>query len=567
MIDKNSKIKWWRDARFGMFIHWGVYSLLARGEWVMYNEKIPIVEYDKLPPKFNPTEFDAKKWVKLAKDTGMKYIIITSRHHDGFSMFKTDVDDFNIVDGTPFGKDPLMELAEECQKEGIRLCFYYSHVREWRHPHAQSLEVFGKGKLGNFGNYWDYPEENKKNLQKFIDEVVKPQLKELLTGYGPISIIWFDTPSLIRPDQAQELEDIVHELQPNCLINSRICENYEADYMSLGDCEVPAIAGDYDWETPMTICHAWGYNNQKDNKYRTPSELIHQLVDIVSRGGNYLLNIGPNEKGIVPIEAEERLNEIGKWMEINNESIYKSQASPFEAQYNWGRITRRDNFIYLHIYDWREKIKIFGLKNRVKSCYLLADKDRKIEFDQSYIKNLDYDALEIILIGSAPNPNNSVLAIEIEGDIEVDNSIVQHDLQAISLYAYRAILHKGAKNSRMKISRLGVTEKWLSKDDQLSWDFTITNEGCYEAEIILKTDAFKEWDFGQEIEIISAGQKVRLKIEDTTQQRESFQELSYKVGTYNFTQPGKYKLLIKPIKINAMNLKGLSLLSVNLSKR
>ncbi|NLO81660.1 MAG: alpha-L-fucosidase [Clostridiales bacterium] len=564
MIDKEDRMKWWREAKFGMFIHWGIYSLLGKGEWVMYNERIPVKEYEKLAARFNPVKFNADEWVQLAKEAGMKYIVITAKHHDGFSMFRTKVSDFNIVDATPFKRDPMAELAEACQREGIKLCFYYSHVREWRHPHAQSLEERGKGLLGNYGNYWDYPEENCKNLQKYIDEFDKPQLRELLTQYGPIGIIWFDTPSLIRPDQAQELADIVHELQPKCLINSRICENFEADYRSLGDCEIPAVGGNFDWETPMTICKGWGFYNQPDNRYRTTEELIHQLVDIVSMGGNYLLNVGPDAEGIIPEEVGERLKEIGRWMSVNHEAIYGTEASPFAQRPSWGRITRKGSVLYLHVYDWKNKISLMGLKNPVKACRLLADPERVITWTQKKDNNLGYYQLELELPGSAPDRYVSVLALEIEGELEVDNSIIQNNDEAIILPACLAQLHKGDNDSRMHISISGVVENWLSEKDWLEWNFTVLRPGSYELELVTKTDFWGQWDFGHKLEIMVGNHKIVCTIADDGVHSSSYQERTIKAGTVSFEKPGHYTLAIRPVKLNSKNLKGLNLLCVDM---
>jgi alpha-L-fucosidase len=537
-MDKEQRIQWWREAKFGMFIHWGVYSLLGKGEWVMYSERIPVKKYEKMAGNFNPIEFNADDWVRLAKSAGMKYIVITAKHHDGFSMFRTDVSDYNIVDATPFRRDPMGELAEACQKEGIKLCFYYSHVREWRHPHAQSFEERGKDALGNYGNYWDYPEENLKNLQVYIDEFDKPQLRELLTQYGPIGIIWFDTPSLIRPDQAQELADIIRELQPQCLINSRICRNFDADYESLGDCEIPAVGGDLDWETPMTICNAWGYNNQPDNRYRTPGELIHQLVDIVSMGGNYLLNVGPDAEGVIPEEAQDRLNEIGNWMQVNRESIYGAAASPFVQQPKWGRITCKDNYVYLHVYDWKEKIQLIGLKNEIRSCQLLADPHRKLTWRQDENVNLGYYSLELMLDGLAPDPHDSVIVLEVEGELDVEKSIIQDDELSIELPVYLAQLNKKKADSKMRISRSGVVENWFSEKDWLEWNFTVLNPGEYALELSMKTDFWGQWDFGHELEIAVRNQRISFTIFDDETPTSHYQERTIKVGNINFDKPG-----------------------------
>ena len=290
-MTRDQAMTWWRESRFGMFIHWGIYSLMGMGEWVMYLKRIPVREYEKLAAHFDPVDFDADEWVRLAKETGMKYIVITAKHHDGFSMFRTKVDRFNVVDATPYKKDVMAELGAACERHGVRLCFYYTHVREWRHPHAQSLEAKSPDMYGNYGSFWDYPDEARKNLQTYIDGFDKPQLKELLTQYGSIGIIWFDTPSLVRPDQAQELIDLVRNVQPNCLVNSRAGRHVQADYHSLGDDEVPEFNNGVDFETPMTICHAWGYvsallTHPSGSRWVT-ALLIHLLAGLRIRSLGY----------------------------------------------------------------------------------------------------------------------------------------------------------------------------------------------------------------------------------------------------------------------------------------
>jgi alpha-L-fucosidase len=366
------RMKWWRDARFGMFIHWGIYSQLGRGEWVQFNEKIPVKEYEKLAATFNPAKFDADAWVKLAKDAGCKYIVITAKHHDGFSMFRTKLSPFNIIDATPLKRDPMAELAKACQQQGLRLCFYYSHVREWRHPLAQSFESGN-----NYGNSWDYKDESKKDLSRFVDEFAKPQLRELLTQYGPIGLIWFDTPSFLKDEKAKECISLVRSLQPECLVNSRVGGS-GWDYVSMGDCEVPPEGLGKDWEAPMTNCGSWGYSSDPNNRYHTPQELIHLLVNCASMGGNLLLNVGPTGEGVIPPQATGPLEAVGKWMKQNGESIYGTQASPFKKPFVWGRCTQRPGKLYLHVYNWpKTKLLVPGLKNKVEKAYLLSDPEQK----------------------------------------------------------------------------------------------------------------------------------------------------------------------------------------------
>src|SRR4030095_4847250 len=309
---KEKRLRWFREARFGMFIHWGLYAVPAGewsgklipglGEWIMNRAKIPVAEYEQLAPRFNPVKFNAEEIVSLAKNAGMKYIVITSKHHDGFAMYHSQVSKFNIVDATPFKRDPLKELAAAAQNAGIKLCFYYSQTQDWHEPDA-------------VGNDWDFPDDTKKNFQKYLDEKVKPQVTEILSNYRPIGLIWFDTPRNITMEQSQQLVDLVHRIQPDTLVSGRVGHGL-GDYDSAGDNQISRARAERIWETPVTINDTWGFKSYDQNWKPVPI-LVRQLVQVISQGGNYLLNVGPTAEGVIPQPSVERLTQVGDWLRVN----------------------------------------------------------------------------------------------------------------------------------------------------------------------------------------------------------------------------------------------------------
>ncbi len=394
------RLDWWREAKFGMFIHWGLYAIPAGtwkgervpgiGEWIMYRARIPVGDYEKLSEQFNPIDFDAAEWVSLAKQAGQKYMVITSKHHDGFCLFDSEVTDYDIVAATPFGRDPLKELAAECEKQGIKFGFYYSQTQDWHHPDGD-------------GNDWDYnPEE--KNFQGYLDEYVKPQVRELLTNYGPIAIIWFDTPKGITRTQSQSLLDLVHELQPDCLVCGRV-GNQMGDYASAGDNKIPDEAVDMDWETPATINDTWGFKTYDDN-WKPTEELIRKLVDIVSKGGNYLLNVGPTAEGLIPQPSVERLRGVGRWLEDNGEAVYGTQPGPIQGL-EWCRSTQGADRIYLHVFDWPEngELALPAPEQEIDGAHLLQDPSISLSIDRQN------DLLMVKGPPTAPDPVDTVIVM------------------------------------------------------------------------------------------------------------------------------------------------------------
>ena len=367
--------EWFQEARFGLFIHWGVYSVLGDGEWVMNNQQIPIATYEKVPAFFNPTEFNAAEWVKLVKDAGMKYITITSKHHDGFAMWDSKVSDYNIVKKTPYGKDILKMLAEECQKQGIKLFFYHSQL-DWHHP-----DYFPRGRTG--GDYTGRPQKGDWN--KYLD-YMDDQLSELLTNYGEIGGIWFDGmwDKLDAPWRLEQTYSLIHKLQPGTLVGSNHhVAPYSGEDFQMFEKDLPGHnttgfspdqkIGDLPKETCETINNSWGFNLQ-DKRHKSKKELIQYLVKSAGYDANFLLNVGPMPNGKIQTEHQELLREMGKWLTVNGETIYGTKGGPLSAR-NWGVTTQKGNKVYLHILNWHdETLTIPKLSKKVNAARLFSDK-------------------------------------------------------------------------------------------------------------------------------------------------------------------------------------------------
>ncbi len=363
--------EWFQDAKFGLFIHWGVYSVLEDGEWVMHNRKMSIAEYEKLPPRFNPVRFDPAEWVALAKEAGMRYITITSKHHDGFAMWHTRQSRWNVVDATPYGKDVLKMLAQECHKQGIKLFFYHSHL-DWHHPdyypRGRTGQYSGRPESGDFNRYLDY---------------LDAQLTELLTNYGPIAGIWFDG-WWDRPDADWRLErtySLIHRLQPAALIgNNHHRRPFEGEDFQMFEKDLPgqntagfnaeAEIGQLPLETCETINRSWGYN-AKDNRYKSMPELIRYLVRAAGYNANFLLNVGPMPDGRIQPEFVERLRGMGEWLRKNGDSIYGTRGGPIPPR-PWGVTTRKAGKVYVHILDWPDELLALPAIQGVRSARLFS---------------------------------------------------------------------------------------------------------------------------------------------------------------------------------------------------
>ena len=419
--DRDARMKWFRDAKFGLFIHWGLYSVpsgewkekKSYGEWISEQAHIPMSEYEKFVPRFNPVKFDAAEWVALAKQAGMKYIVITSKHHEGFAMFHTKQTDWGI-ESTPFKRDPLKELAEECKKAGLKFCVYYS-IMDWHHPDYAPRRA------------WHDTAKGEPNMDRYVP-FMKAQLKELVTNYGPLGILWFDGEweNTWTQEQGKDLYNYVRGLQPDIIVNNRVAKNRKGmkgisekkdgkeivgDY-GTPEQEIPAngLPGGADWESCMTMNDHWGYS-KNDHNWKSSAKMIRMLIDIASKGGNYLLNVGPTAEGVMPEPSVERLREIGRWMKVNGESIHGASACPFPKVPAWGRITSKPGKLYLHVFDWPKdgRLSVSIPFPKPTKAYLLADPRHK-PLDIS----INPSGVEISLPPSAPDAAASVVVLELK---------------------------------------------------------------------------------------------------------------------------------------------------------
>lgn len=420
---RDARMAWWREAKFGMFIHWGVYSVPAGfyhdkpvsgiGEWIMEKGKIPMAEYQQFAKEFNPVKFNADAWVKTAKEAGMKYIVITSKHHDGFAMFETKASPWNIVQASPYGKDPLKDLAAACRRHGVKLGFYYSQAQDWNNG--------GAARHGK----WDKAQE--RDMDDYIDQIAVPQVREICSNYGEFpAVIWWDTPREMNFERARKLYDAAEKLRPNVIMNNRLGGGYQGD-TETPEQKIPARGfPGHDWETCMTMNNTWGYKCD-DQDWKSAGTLIRNLCDIASKGGNFLLNVGPTSEGLIPQPSLDRLAEVGRWMKVNGEAIYGTSATPFGGEFgrevkakdgygkettvssatDW-RCTTKPGKIFLLIYNWpaSQKFEVAGLQSKVKKAYLLAG-HKQLKFQQT-------DAgVAFSLPAQAPDKIASVVCLEI----------------------------------------------------------------------------------------------------------------------------------------------------------
>nr|WP_294894533.1 alpha-L-fucosidase [uncultured Pedobacter sp.] len=483
MLNHDKRMEWWREAKLGMFIHWGVYSE-AGGEWkgkkvngyaehLMRKEKITKEEYLKLAAKFNPTKFDAEKWVKTAKNAGMRYIVITAKHHDGFAMYPSDYSDFDIADKTPFKRDPMAELKADCEKYGLKFGFYYSHAYDWEHPDApgNDWEYNNPGGDKNlFGgrDWYDIHPELLPKAQKYVNEKAIPQIQELIKKYHP-DILWFDTPQKLPLSENIRILKAIRAIDQNVVVNGRLVRSGKinmGDYQNTSDRPAEFFPVTGDWEAIPTTNESYGYSKY-DDSHKPASHFIQLIANAASRGGNILMNIGPKGDGCFDTRDQRILDSMAIWTKKYGESIYQTTASPLPLQ-SWGAITQKDSLLYLHVFNWPKngKLLVGGITSKVIEVYNMLD-NKKINTSVSAAGNLI-----LSLPKNAPDPVDAVLVMKVKQPIKT-NDIRYLDVDATTnrLLAFDAKLNgKGLSHGDGKTNRYYVSG-WTSKSQSLSWDF------------------------------------------------------------------------------------------------
>lgn len=543
--DQHDRLDWFKDAKFGMFIHWGPYSKLAGewngrqlpqgeiAEWIMQKFQIPVAEYHKVASKFNPTKFNAEEWVTLAKHAGMKYLVITAKHHDGFAMYHSKASNYNIIDYTPFTRDIFDELSKACQEAGIKFCFYYSHREDWDHPYA-------------YGNFWDYDSSQTNSdfmdypdlFRRYLDEKAKPQIQELLSNYGPIGLVWFDR-GMYTQEQGKEFVDLVHSIQPECLVNGRVGHyNKEllGDYQNMNDNGMPIGGIEEYWESPQTLNDTWGYSKY-DHNWKSAEEVIRNMLIIVSKGGNYLLNIGPTGEGIIPQPSVDILTEVGNWMQKNSESIYETSPSPFSQELTWGYSTLKGNKIYLHVFEWPENshLELEGLNNQINNVFLLVNKSETLPFQRD-----EENKLLISLPKKPADAINTVVVLEIMGKPDIDPVIIEQEINKTITLDYLTATTVG--NAVKRYNRKGEfhISKMQRPEDIIKWQINLNTPGMYDIFISYATSP--EWENSEYI--------VKTDLEQITgitkPSDEWYEYRTEMIGQLNFTESGKIIVQIHP---------------------
>ncbi|WP_018628590.1 alpha-L-fucosidase [Niabella aurantiaca] len=550
------KTKWFTDARFGMFIHWGLYSA-AEGmwkgerlrygnnyaEWIRYRNRISKEEYGTLAKRFDWNRINPEEWVLLAKKAGMKYITITSKHHDGVALWNSKVSDYNLTKLSGTNRDVIRELAVACKKHGIKLGFYYSHWVDWDHPYG-----------------WDHNKEltgiKDEDYDRYWQEKVIPQLRELLTNYGDIAMFWFDMwlnykKTVVKKEQLDQVVRLIRELQPNCLINSRIglpASDPGVDFESKGDNEFGSAYTEHPWETSGTIAHSWGYYGQ-ENEWKSTSQLLQSLIGNVSLNGDFTLNIGPRADGSVPYEGVRRLEDMGKWLSKNGEAIYGCTGLELRAgQHDWGRITtkrvHKKQLVYLHVYNWPldKVLRLSGILSRPEKAELITDAGRKpLKFVQQgplthiHLPQQAGDRFVSVIVLRYPEP------VEVDGEMVAEAGFGGFPLSSSNVW------ENTAAYKRVKYDGLRPAHFIIDKEGALTWEVYIPEAGNYAADLSYHNHS--KAPIG--VQLLVTGQRLEQQLKPSgtivAEPHSSYTEefADTRLGQLRFSDAGFYQLTFK----------------------
>ena len=551
----NERARWFVDSRFGMFIHWGLYSGTEGywkgekirndndyAEWIAYRNQIDRDEYLTMLDRFDWDEIDVEEWVLLAKKAGMKYITLTAKHHDGFALWDSKVSDYDLGNHTNPKRDIVGELAEACKKHGLRMGLYYSHWVDWEHQYGWSHEREIDGIAPkDYDVYWQ--------------EKVIPQIRELLTNYGEISMLWFDmwihhSQTVVTKEQLLQLKSLIRELQPNCLVNSRLGlsveEDPDVDFKTLGDNELGSKKENFPWQSPGTVAHSWGFHATEDT-WRSTTTLMKSLIGNVSLNGNFMLNIGPRANGDVPHEIEQRLLEMGRWLEVNGESVYGAEAADLDKDlHDWGKITTKTDGnktqLFLHVFNWplNKQLPLTGINTKPEKIYLLADKQK-----QPLVYTHEGPFTHIDLPVKSPDPYVSVVVVEYNKRPETEQGLVAKTTDGGYSFVYNNNLND-KKLTVARKSREGTIPSHVvvKTPERMKWRFYIDEPGVRTIDV-----SYNSQGKGGKIECITPGFELSHSFENTgktvgepNQNWVIDRFLSHRMGEISFPKPGIYDL-------------------------
>ena len=569
------------DRKFGMFIHWGLYALPGGrhngkametiGEWFQSYFRMPNAEYAEFAPKFNPVKFNADDWIRKASAAGVKYIVFTTKHHDGFCMYDTKVSDYNIVKMTPFGRDPLRELQHACAKYGVKLGIYYSHHLDWHEKDGGDPAPERGLNCGHmhWGNDWDFPNRSEKNFANYFYGKVIPQITELLTNYGEICELWCDCPMDIKPEFSQALRALVKKLQPDCMINSRIGNDCQ-DFMGLGDNQLLTNKLDYPVESPGTLNSTWGFKYD-DHNWKSPEQVISQLVSLTEKNANYLLNVGPTPEGEFTPETDQIFAAIADWIHDKKDAIHATSPNPFPQELDFAFCTAKEKTLNFFLKKNPAELSLSGIHGKLVS----ASVDFKQDGDQIFLKlpdfhgqflplvKLTFDSIPEITKKIIPQNGGMVLGMSIGTIHEVKDE--QESRQEIVDEA--AVTH--IVTTHATYDRDGTIWNWKNTTDYVTWEIEFPEGGEYEVFLFTQTRwKGQPWDGGRLMEVTWNSQSIS-NILNKDEQLPSFHNLRYvsKLGMLKINKGERGQLTLRTLRIDSKEAGQLNLASVRLMRK